>query len=83
MKILKLEKHRCIFCQRLEAYLQGNEIEHETVNVEENPEVGAKYKAMAAPILLLLDDAENVVKRVDGFFVDQVEELVEEFKKNA
>jgi len=77
MKLLKLEKHMCGACNRLSAYLEENGLPHEAVNIEDNPEVGAKYQAMAAPILIALDDNDNEIARVEGFFPDQIQDMLE------
>lgn len=77
MKLLKLEKYMCGACNRLSAYLEGNELPHETVNIEDHPEIAAKYQAMAAPILIALDDRGEEIDRVEGFNVEKIQEMLE------
>lgn len=77
MKLLKLEKHMCGACNRLSAYLEGNELPHDTVNIEDNPEVAAKYQVMAAPVLIALDDADNEIARVVGYYPDKIQDMLE------
>lgn len=81
MKLIKLEKHRCNFCNQLTAHLDGQELHYVTHNIENEPEIASKYGVMAAPILILEDDNGKEISRVNGFFRDQVDELVERYKK--
>lgn len=78
--LLKLEKYRCKFCDDMSKFLDGEGVEYTAVNIEDHPEVASQYGVMTAPVLILLDENEEVVDRVDGFFRDQVIELLESMK---
>ncbi|MCB5367036.1 hypothetical protein LIP24_10365 [Collinsella aerofaciens] len=80
MKLIKLEKYHCSFCNQLGAMLDGLGVPYTAINVEDHPEVAAKYGVMAAPVLVLLDDQDNEIDRVEGFYRDKVEQLLEKFQ---
>jgi thioredoxin 1 len=79
MKLKKLEKYRCTYCNQLSDYLNQTGVEYESVNVEDNPEEASKYGVMTLPVLLLLDDDGNEVERMLGYNpgrTNEVDELV-------
>ncbi|AIW03284.1 thioredoxin [Bacillus phage Mater] len=82
-KLIKLEKHHCRFCGELERYLQGEGVEYITYNMDDKPAIAAKYGVMSAPVLILADEEDNAIKQVNGYFRDQIEELLEEYRKEA
>lgn len=77
MKLLKLEKYMCGACNRLTSYLEGNGLPHDVVNIEDNPEVAAKYQVMAAPVLIALDEDGQEIDRVEGFYPDKIQDMLE------
>lgn len=77
MKLLKLEKYMCAACKRLSAYLEGNGLPHETVNIEDHPEVAAQYQVMAAPVLIALDEEGQEISRVEGYYPDQIQDMLD------
>jgi len=77
MKIIKFEQDACPNCIRVGAFLQGNEIEHEVVNVTKNPKKAIQYKiGMAAPVTILVDDEGNEVQRSNGFNIAELEAMI-------
>jgi thioredoxin 1 len=83
MKLIKLEKHRCNFCNQLTALLDGEGIPYESHNIDDKPEIAAKYGAMSAPVLILEDDNGNVVTQVNGFYRDQVDQTIQRFQEGG
>jgi thioredoxin 1 len=58
-------------------YLDGAEVEYETVNMSEQPEYQEKYDVMGAPTILLLDD-EEVIAKATGFDPATLDTLIEQ-----
>jgi thioredoxin-related protein len=83
--LIKLEKHHCRNCDNLSEFLTKElNVEYTSYNIEEKPEKAAKYGAMSMPVLLLVDENDKVLDRVDGFTDrEAVIELVERFKEEA
>lgn len=61
----------------VKSFLDGEEVEYETVNMSEQPEYQSKYDVMGAPTILLLDD-EEVIAKTTGFNVPVLETLIEQ-----
>lgn len=76
MKLLKLSKNNCRSCDMMEMYLKEKEVQTESVNVEEQPEIAAEHRVMGVPVLLLLDDDGKEVKRTTGFSPEEIDDLV-------
>jgi thioredoxin 1 len=81
MKLLKLEKNRCGNCTLLGNFLEDIQAEYEAINVENHPEVAAKYGVMAAPVLILVDDNDKELDRMVGFSPGREEEVAELLQK--
>jgi thioredoxin 1 len=76
LKIIKFEKDNCPSCQLVSNYLDNKGVEYEKVNVFDRPEQAMTYEIMGVPVTILLDDNGNEVKRVAGFKVSELEELI-------
>jgi len=61
MKLLKLETNSCPKCKELGERLDRMGVSYEVVNLDENPELGAKYPTMTVPILTIIDDEGNEI----------------------
>jgi hypothetical protein len=89
MKLIKLEKYRCAYCDQLSAYLDASLNPHstyESINIEDSPETAAKYGIMSAPVLILEDDQGNEIGRMVGYSpgrAEEVEQLLEIFYGGA
>lgn len=81
MKLLKLEKNNCKFCNMVSGFLDDNNVEYETKNLDVNPEYGSKYQIMGVPVTILLDDEGNEVKRSIGYKQNELEELIAELNQ--
>lgn len=67
MKLLKLYQPSCIPCEIVENYLQESNVEYESINVQERPEIAGLYGIMGTPVTILLDDNGNEMSRAVGF----------------
>ena len=78
MKLIKLYQPNCRPCVFVENFLQDQNVDYESVNVQENPDVAAKFGIMATPVTILLDESENEVQRTSGFNPVELEELIKQ-----
>lgn len=76
MKILKLYQPSCTPCQFVENFLQDHDVEYESVNVQENPEVAGQFGIMSTPVTILLDGNNNEIQRSTGFNPSELEEMI-------
>jgi thioredoxin 1 len=68
MRILKFYGETCGPCQVLEGNLNSLNIEHESINIEDEQaeELIIKYGIRGIPTLVILDDDGNVLKKHTG-----------------
>jgi thioredoxin 1 len=76
MKIVKLYQPSCSPCQMVTQFLESRSIEHEAINVLENPNVAMKYNIMSTPVTILLDDEGNEIQRSIGFKPNELQEMI-------
>lgn len=78
MRIIKFEKDNCAPCKMIEQFLKENNIEHEVVNVFNEPEKAQEHKVtFSVPVLLVLDDAGNQIFRTVGFKPLELDKFLE------
>ena len=77
MKLLVLTQNNCRYCGLVKQYLDGEQVEYETINMSEQPEYQEKYDVMGAPTILLLDEDE-VIAKATGFDPDTLETMIEQ-----
>lgn len=75
MKLLKLEKYNCAPCKMVESLLEDSGADYEKVNIEDNPDVAMQYGVMGVPVVILLDEDEEV-ERVVGFDPPKIMNLI-------
>lgn len=75
-KLLKLYQLSCPPCQMVTQFLESQNVEHESVNVRENPDVAMKYNVMSTPVAILLDDEGNEIQRSVGFKPHELEKMI-------
>lgn len=80
MKLIKLERPNCRGCRELTNFLNDREVQYESVNIMEKPEVALQYGVMSVPVLILADDNDNAIDMVIGFNQPAVEELIKKMK---
>jgi glutaredoxin len=54
--LIKFERKNCAPCKLVGNTLKGANIPHTTVDVEEQPELAAKYRIMSVPTIINGDD---------------------------
>ena len=68
MKLIKLYADWCGPCKVLEKMLKDHNIEHESVNIDspDGEGLSIKYSVWAIPTLLVLDENDNLVRKMSG-----------------
>ncbi|MGG0773838.1 thioredoxin domain-containing protein [Bacillus rugosus] len=80
MKLIKLEQPNCNPCKMVSNYLEESNIQFETVDVTQEPEVAARFGVMGVPVTILLSDQGEEVKRSIGFKPHELDELLKELR---
>ena len=76
MKIIKFEKEDCSPCAMVSELLDKNGVEYEKINPFNNPELAVKFKVRSVPTTILIDN-DLEVKRIIGFKLDELNDLIE------
>lgn len=81
MRILKFEAPWCTRCEQMNQVLEqvdhGYHVEH--INVDENREAAMIYGIRGIPHMVILDEHDNVVKRIGGVMTkQQLQEALEQ-----
>lgn len=68
MKLIKLYADWCGPCKVLEKMLKDHNIEHESVNIDspDGEGLSIKHSVRAIPTLLVLDENNNLVRKMTG-----------------
>ena len=74
--LLLLSKDGCAPCSMVKNYLSSKDVEYKDVNAFENPEIAGKYDIASVPVLVLLDENGEEVKRSKGFNPPEIEEML-------
>jgi glutaredoxin len=80
MKLIKFEKKNCPKCDMVQNFLNDQEVNiDEKVDVEVSTDLDfiSKYVSMSLPVVVLLDDNGELVKKSEGFVSEELEEIVE------
>lgn len=77
-RIIKFEKKKCPKCVSVQNFFNDQDIEVEKVDVETSTNLDfiSKYVSMTLPVVVLLDDNEQLVKKSEGFEPGELEEIV-------
>ncbi|MFG3444515.1 thioredoxin domain-containing protein [Bacillus velezensis] len=78
MRLIKLEQPNCNPCKMVSNYLEQADIQFETVDVTQEPEVASRFGVMGVPVTILLSDQGEEVKRSIGFNPDELDKLARE-----
>lgn len=76
MKLIKLYQPMCRDCVHVDNFLQDQGVKYESVNVQENPDVAARFNIMSTPVTVLIDGEGNEVQRSRGFNGAELEEMI-------
>lgn len=80
MKLLKFTRPSCPPCTMVTNYLNDKGVETVNINVYEDGETANKYRIQTSPVLILVDDNEDVVDQVFGYNPDGIEDLLSKLK---
>ena len=74
--LMKFEKEDCSPCAMVSELLDKNGVEYEKINPFNNPELAVKFKVRSVPTTILIDN-DLEVKRIIGFKLDELNDLIE------
>lgn len=80
MRLIKLEQPNCNPCKMVSNYLEQADINFETVDVTQEPEVASRFGVMGVPVTILLNDQGEEVNRSVGFKPNELDELLQELR---
>lgn len=79
-KIIKFATEDCTYCKMVNGFLEGHKddikVDIETVSPFDNPDLAMKYEVMSIPVLVLVDEEGNELKRSKGFNPEQLEDII-------
>lgn len=80
-KIIKFSTEDCTYCKMVNGFLEGNsediKVEIETIVPFDNPDLAVKYDVMSIPVLVLVDEEGNELKRTKGFNPAELSEIIQ------
>jgi thioredoxin 1 len=78
MKLIKFEKKNCSKCVFVQNFLDDKGIKAEKIDVENYNDLDfiSKYVDFSLPVVVLLDDNGELVKKSVGFEPAELEEIV-------
>ncbi|MED1818933.1 thioredoxin domain-containing protein [Bacillus subtilis] len=80
MRLIKLEQSNCNPCKMVSNYLEQADIQFETVDVTQEPDVASRFGVMGVPVTILLNDQGEEVNRSVGFKPNELDELLKELR---
>ncbi|MCY7830342.1 thioredoxin domain-containing protein [Bacillus inaquosorum] len=80
MRLIKLEQPNCNPCKMVSNYLEQADIQFETVDVTQEPEVASRFGVMGVPVTILLSGQGEEVKRSIGFKPDELDALINDLR---
>ncbi|MGM7720685.1 thioredoxin family protein [Metabacillus sp. Hm71] len=75
-KLIKFEKENCPNCDRVQMFLDNEEVEVQKVNPFENPTLAARYDIGSVPTTVLVDEDGNEIDKSISFNPGELEELI-------
>jgi thioredoxin 1 len=75
MKLLKFKKQGCVPCQFVSNILNELNVTYEEIDAIENEDLRLKYDIQSVPVLILLDDNNKEISRVNGYDPIGIEQL--------
>jgi len=79
-KILKFEKNDCAPCKAVSGYLDSKQISYEKINAYDNPKLASKFHLRTVPVVILLENEKEIMRTV-GYKTEELDKLIENFKK--
>ncbi len=75
-KLIKFEKENCPACTIVENFLSEKDVSPEKVNPFDQPDLAVKFKISSVPVVILLSDEGQEIKRSRGFNPGELEEII-------
>lgn len=78
MKLIKFEKDHCSKCTMVQNFLDDKGVKAEKIDVENYSDIDfiSKYVDMSLPVVVLLDENGNLIKKSVGFEPQELEEII-------
>lgn len=67
----------CVPCLQTKTYLHAHGVEFEEIDATEDPEQALAYRVSAAPTIIILNEAGEVVDRFSGYSKERLAKLIE------
>lgn len=74
MELIVLSNYNCVGCESLKRKLKSEDAPFKEINVTDTPEAIDTYSIMSTPVLLLMDEGEEV-SRIVGYTYDKADEV--------
>lgn len=73
MRILKFQASWCVPCKNLSKIMEGMEIPFhvEAIDIDKDNDASIVYGIRTVPTLIMLDEHDNIVKRVGGILTKE------------
>lgn len=77
-RLIKFEKHNCPKCVVVENFLTDQGVKAEKIDVESHSDLDfiAKYVEMSLPVVVLLDEKGELIKKSVGYNPPELEEIL-------
>lgn len=76
MKLIVLSQESCTPCKFVKNFLQDQNVDFETVDVQNTPKIASQFSIMSTPVTILLDNEGNEIQRVTGFNPIELTEII-------
>lgn len=74
-KLIKFEKESCQPCESVSQYLDQHQVDYESINAFDNPELARAYKVKTVPTVILLDGYGEIA-RSSGYNPKELELII-------
>lgn len=83
MRLVKFESANCPKCVAAQNFLDGNGVVAEKIDVNNHSDLDfiSKHVNMSLPVIVLLDENDEVILRSESFNPPELEEIVAELNK--
>lgn len=77
-RLIKFESDGCSKCVMAQNFLEANGVAPEKIDINNYSDLDfiSKYVSMTLPVIVLLDENENLVQKSEGFNPPELEQLI-------